>query len=365
MRARINRFPRTRNTATVYRNTPLLSLTTVRSPLSNIAITLLSLLLTLALAECTVRTLQALDYLPVFTKKTIDKGNTNNKRVNAKLVKSSNPVLFMEFDRNDPNINNAGFRGTDFAIEKTAGTTRIAILGDSVAYGYSVPIEETFSHLLNKQLNRDGQKVEVLNFAVNGYSTVAELELYKTRVRDYHPDIVLLAYVLNDPIPSAFVVQSVGSARKQADAFQWLSRTTQFGAWVYLKWQAVMQKIDQKNNYRSIYANQDLWKSTTQALTELTKLTQQDGAKLGVAVFPLLLDFNNYPMHDIHKQVDDTLQANGIKYIDLLKDFSAIPYMDLRPHPNDDTHPNATGHAIAAEKISEMLEKDFLPPKQQ
>ncbi|MEZ5494594.1 MAG: SGNH/GDSL hydrolase family protein [Pseudomonadales bacterium] len=336
----------------------------MRSFLSNLAITLLSLLLTLALAECSVRTLQALDYLPVFTKKTIDKGHTPNKRVNAKLVRSSNPVLFMEFDRNDPNINSAGFRGADFSIEKTPNTTRIAILGDSVAYGYSVPIEETFSHLLNKQLNNDGKKVEVLNFAVNGYSTVAELELYKTRVREYRPDIVLLAYVLNDPIPAAFVVQSVGRARKQVDAFQWLSDTTQFGAWLYLQWQAIKQKTDQRNNYHSIYTNQDLWNAASTSLTELAALAQQDDAKFGVVVFPLLLDFNDYPMRDIHHQVNNTLQANGIPHIDLLDDFSAIPYMDLRPHPNDDTHPNTIGHAIAAKKISEMLEKDFLPPKQ-
>lgn len=192
----------------------LLSFVTVRSFLLNVIIILLSLLLTLTVVECTIRTLQAYGYVPVFNKKTIDKGNTPNKRVNAKLIRSSNPILFMEFDRHDPNINNAGFRGSDFAINKPPLTTRIAILGDSVAYGYSVPLEETFARLLEKQLNQDKHTVEVLNFAVNGYSTVAELELYKTRVREYQPDIVLLAYVLNDPLPASFVVQSVGSAEK-------------------------------------------------------------------------------------------------------------------------------------------------------
>ncbi|HNI38405.1 MAG TPA: SGNH/GDSL hydrolase family protein, partial [Pseudomonadales bacterium] len=313
--------------------------------------------------ECTIRTLQAYGYVPVFNKKTIDKGNTPNKRVNAKLIRSSNPILFMEFDRHDPNINNAGFRGSDFAINKPPLTTRIAILGDSVAYGYSVPLEETFARLLEKQLNQDKHTVEVLNFAVNGYSTVAELELYKTRVREYQPDIVLLAYVLNDPLPASFVVQSVGSARKQADDFQLLSQKTQLGAWIFLKWQEIKQKIDQKNNYHSMYANKDLWNTTTQSLAELSALTKQDGAKFGVVVFPLLLDFNNYPMHEIHKQINDTLQADGIPHIDLLNDFSAIPYMDLRPHPNDDTHPNALGHAIAAKRITQFIEEKLLPTK--
>ncbi|HSC76269.1 MAG TPA: SGNH/GDSL hydrolase family protein, partial [Pseudomonadales bacterium] len=201
----------------------------MRNLLTNTIISLLSLLLILLVCEGGIRVLQHNEILPVFSKKQIDKGDTANKNVNAKLVKSKNPVLFMEFDRNDPNINREGFRGADFPAQKTSGTLRIAILGDSVAYGYSVPLEQTFARLLEKQLNTDGHKVEVLNFAVNGYSTIAELELYKTRVREYQPDIVLLAYVLNDPLPAAFVVQSVGSARKQADYFKQLSHYSQLG----------------------------------------------------------------------------------------------------------------------------------------
>lgn len=337
---------------------------TVRSFLINLSITLLSLLFTAIFAEYSIRALQSFGYLSVFNQKTMDKGDTPNKRFNAKLIRSSNPVLFMEFDRKDPNINSAGFRGADFPAHKTTGVTRIAILGDSVAYGYSVPLEQTFARLVEKQLNADGYPAEVLNFAVNGYSTVAELELYKTRVREYKPDIVLLAYVLNDPIPSAFVVKSVGSAKQQASFFQTLAKHSQLGAWIFLQWKSITQRFDQKNNYQSIYANPNLWNATTQALGDLKTMTQEDGAKFATVVFPLLLDFNNYPMRDIHQQVNSTLQTNGITHIDLLNDFSTHPYESLRPHPKDDTHPNAIGHAIAAEKITAMLEKDFMPPKQ-
>ncbi len=336
----------------------------MRSFLINCIITLLSLLLTAIAAEYALRALQSQGYLPVFNQKTIDKGDTANKRFNAKLVRSSNPVLFMEFDRKDPNINSAGFRGADFPTKKTAGVTRIAILGDSVAYGYSVPLEQTFARLVENQLNADGYPAEVLNFAVNGYSTVAELELYKTRVREYKPDIVLLAYVLNDPIPSAFVVKSVGSAKQQVSSFRTLAKYSQLGAWIFLQWKNITQQFDQKTNYHNIYANPDLWHTTTQALNNFKTLTQQDGAKFLTVVFPLLLDYSNYPMRDIHQQVDSALQADNIIHIDLLNDFSAHPYESLRPHPKDDTHPNAIGHAIAAEKITAMLEKNFMPPKQ-
>lgn len=338
--------------------------TTMRNLLTNTFISLLSLLLVLAVCEGGIRTLQYFEVLPVFNKKQLDKGDTANKKVNAKLVKSTNPVLFMEFDRHDPNINSAGFRGADFPPPEKSEALRIAILGDSVAYGYSVPLEQTFARLLEQQLNNEKHKVEVLNFAVNGYSTVAELELYKTRVREYHPDIVLLAYVLNDPLPAAFVVQSVGSARKQVDYFSQLSRYSQFGAWVYLRWQKLTQSLDRNRNYQAMYSNQEGWKATENAFSELEKLTKEDGAQLGAVIFPLLLDFNNYPMLAIHQQVGNAFQSAGIPYIDLLQDFSSVPYMQLRPHPNDDTHPNATGHAIAAKKIAQWLEERFIQQHQ-
>jgi lysophospholipase L1-like esterase len=337
----------------------------MRKILQNLLISLLSLLLTLVVAEGVIRAMQAANVLPVFNKKAIDKGDTRNKRFNAKLVKSSNPVLYMEFDRNDPNINSAGFRGAEFPSQKTAGVTRIAILGDSVAYGYSVPLEKTFSRLLEQQLNRNGHRAEVLNFAVNGYGTVAELELYKTRVRDYHPDIVLLAYVLNDPLPTAFVVQSVGSAKKQANTFQLLAKYSQLGAWIYLRCQTLLQKLDQKHNYQNMYAKDNpWWQATIQALSHLAEATKADNAKLAVVVFPLLLDFNDYPMQNIHQQIDEILTNDNITHIDLLQDFSAVPYLSLRPHPKDDTHPNAEGHAIAAKKIAQMIEKQFMSPQQ-
>lgn len=322
----------------------------------NLALVLASLLFVLAACEGGIRLLQWSGQLPVYNKKSIDKGETPNRHLNARLVRSDNPVLFMEYDRNDPNINNAGFRGPDFTVAKTPGTTRIAILGDSVAYGYSVAYEDTFAARLAQQLNARGNGlVEVLNFAVSGYSTIAELELYKTRVREYDPDIVLLAYVLNDPLPAAFVVQSVGAARQQVDLFKVLSRYSQLGAWAYLRWQKLVQPFDRQRNYRSMYSNPESWQRTVAALAELQQLVRDDGAQLYAVVFPLLLDFGQYPMQDIHAQVNGALAQLGIPHIDLLDDYRQIPYLELRPHPNDDTHPNARGHAIAAGRIAGLL----------
>jgi len=331
----------------------------MRNLLINFLVALLSLVTTLLVCEAGIRVLQYAEILPVLTKQLIDKGDTPNKQVNARLIRSKNPVLYTEFDPKDPNINNAGFRGKDFIIEKRPGTLRIAILGDSVGYGYSVPLEQTFASLVEQKLSAQGHQTEVLNFSVNGYSTAAELELYKVRVREYRPDIIVLAYVLNDPLPAAFVMQSVGSAKKQVDLFKKVARMSQLAAWCYLRWQTLSQHLVKQKNYQAMYSNPDSWQASEAAISELELLTKNDGAKLLAVIFPLLLDFENYPMAEIHSQIAQTFKANNIPYIDLLTDFSKVPYSELRPHPKDDTHPNAEGHAIAAEKISAFIAENI------
>ncbi|HSC76849.1 MAG TPA: hypothetical protein VLB90_11510, partial [Pseudomonadales bacterium] len=138
---------------------------------------------------------------------------------------------------------------------------------------------------------------------------------------------------------------------------------SQLGAWIYLRWQTLLQPLDRQRNYEGMYSNQANWKATESAIAALQQQTVLDNAKLGAVIFPLLLDFNEYPMGEIHKQVGTSFQSMHIPYIDLLQDFSAIPYMELRPHPNDDTHPNATGHAIAAKRITRFIEENLLVDK--
>lgn len=94
-------------------------------------------------------------------------------------------------------MNSLGMRDREREIRKSPSVTRIAILGDSFAEGLQVNGDEVFSRKLEATF---GSKVEVLNFAVSGFGTAQEYLTYKTRVRQFKPDIVLLAFFAgNDP----------------------------------------------------------------------------------------------------------------------------------------------------------------------
>ena len=325
---------------------------------------LVSLTLCLLLLEGVIRGLQHLEYLPVYSKQSLKKASPKNAHVNGKPVRSKNKKLFLEYKANAPNVNNVGHRGVDFVINKPKNTFRIALIGDSVAYGYGVERNDNFATLLENSLNSngisDGTKYEVYNFAVSSYGTEAELELYKTKVKNYNPDLVLLVYVLNDPIPPALGVQFVVAAWKEEAQFDKFASYTQFGAWVYLKWKSVTDSYRPERNYQRLYASEVAWNAVQRDLSEMHSLTTKNNSKFAVAIFPLLLDFNDYPMKKYHQMVADTLEKDGVVYADLLEAYKPYDFMDIRIVEGDLTHPNELGHKIAAKALEDFLKQEQL-----
>ena len=95
-------------------------------------------------------------------------------------------------------INELGFRDKERQYEKPENVLRIAVLGNSWTEALQVPIEKTYSAVLEQLLNERGcfrgKRVEVLNFGVAGYSTAQELLLFEQEAWKYRPDIVIVAF---------------------------------------------------------------------------------------------------------------------------------------------------------------------------
>jgi lysophospholipase L1-like esterase len=101
-------------------------------------------------------------------------------------------------------INSAGQRDRERTKTKPPDTIRIAVIGDSYAEAFQVPVEEAFWSIMEDRLRGNGfvpgKQIEVLNFGVSGYGTAAELLTLRERVWDYEPDIVLLAVTTNNDV---------------------------------------------------------------------------------------------------------------------------------------------------------------------
>lgn len=124
------------------------------------------------------------------------------------------------FARQPLRINSAGFRDRERPAKKQAGVFRMAVLGDSVAFGCGVRAEDRLSDILERFLNEyspaAGTQYECLNFAAPGYNTVMELATLRDCALQYSPDAVILVMVNNDDELPNFVrvAPQVWSLRK-------------------------------------------------------------------------------------------------------------------------------------------------------
>ena len=93
-------------------------------------------------------------------------------------------------------INRLGYRGTVPAESRTHGLVRVAVMGDSVAFGSAAAWPEILAGLLGAALSP--RPVEVLNFGVPGYTVVQGLRQFEDDVAALRPDVVIIAYGWND-----------------------------------------------------------------------------------------------------------------------------------------------------------------------
>lgn len=122
---------------------------------------------------------------------------TANQERGWTLRPGGSGVVFGE-TRQYVRINTRGFHDRERSYAKPANTVRIAVLGNSWTEALQVPLDKTYTSVLEQELNEKpcfaGRQVEVLNFGVAGYSTAQELLTLQQEVWKYDPDIVIVAF---------------------------------------------------------------------------------------------------------------------------------------------------------------------------
>lgn len=97
-------------------------------------------------------------------------------------------------------INAQGWNSTkkSYKEEKTEGTMRIAVIGDSYVQASAVNVPEAFAEVIEQELNKNGQKTEVYRFGIDGAPLTQYLYMLRNEVLKYKPEIVVVQLIHND-----------------------------------------------------------------------------------------------------------------------------------------------------------------------
>lgn len=249
-------------------------------------------------------------------------------------------------------INSHGLRDREHEWTKPPGTYRVLVLGDSITFGWGVRAEETFARQLEQDLNAllDGRPaVEVINSGVGNYNTRQEVSYFRERGRRYDPDLVVLAYFINDAEPIKIPPRHPLALHSQAyvlfnSSLQGVLR----GLGVWPNW---------RDYYRGLYAaDAPGWQACRGALDELIQLTREDGADVLVAIIPELHVLGeDYPFADCEQQVAAAAAEAGARAVDLRPALAREVPESLWVSPGD-AHPNARGHRLIAEALAPLVE---------
>jgi lysophospholipase L1-like esterase len=273
------------------------------------------------------------------------------------IIYSLIPNLDVKFQKVPVRTNSFGFRGPEVRREKPPGTYRVALLGDSFAFGWGVKEDEIFARTLQDLLQaellhrgtRTGQysginpelrKVEVLNFGVPGYSTFQEVALLKQTAMAFTPDVVIVYFVENDFGLPYFLDTRGDGPLEEATSF--------------------VKSVFKNDNSENAELHRELvnMSDANRALLRLNKFLKQEN-------LPGFLFLNPGGNHsEMLKKLWAQRKLTKLRFVDLFSDFSQLVeaghYERSALQLPDDPHPSALKHRLLAQLMAPYLAETML-----
>ena len=97
-------------------------------------------------------------------------------------------------------FNSNGFRGEEFSEEKPSNVYRIFMVGGSTMLSSETSNDATIPSILQNMfdLKNLNTEIEIINSGISGGSTLSELELIKSKLVKYEPDLIIMYDGWND-----------------------------------------------------------------------------------------------------------------------------------------------------------------------
>jgi hypothetical protein len=270
-------------------------------------------------------------------------------------------------------LNAHGYRGRELRPRRPAGSRRVLVIGDSIAFGLGVADDETFAHLLDARTNG----FEVANLGVMGYGPEQELLVLLNEGLPQLPDVVVLAVCLGNDFADVALPVSLydGQARKPrfriegqvavldglplpqgapARALRWLGDYSHLFNRVANVATRSVPADAWHGRYADAVSDEDrVLKLVSAIVVAMDAACRRQGVSFLVAAFPDRGSFSDTP--HLVARFYQTLASKGITVIDVAARFRADG-MRLEDVALDGiAHLNPAGHRIVAALLEEEI----------
>jgi len=270
--------------------------------------------------------------------------------------------------------NSFGMRDRERSIENASGALRVALLGDSFAEAKEVPLDSTLAQTLDRLLRESVSErpVEVLNFGVSGFGTVASAIRFETLASRFRPDVTLYLFVHNDPEDNVsndarlytlgensleFREHRLGGAKRVSrEIVDWSKRNLHAYRFLRFRAERLISARRAQGQGASAPGEPDApgslgrsesfeWRVTRLAIERLRDRVAQGGGALLVASATTT-------GADMTRELARTCSDLGVPFVDL------APALAADPGPVSyrfDGHWRSRGHAVAARELAPVL----------
>jgi lysophospholipase L1-like esterase len=238
------------------------------------------------------------------------------------------------------------------------------IVGDSVAQGQGVKLEESFGRVLERTLNDLSPKnrYEVIVLARTGYSTSQELILLEKEAFLYDPDVIIWSYVLNDPAHPVY-----HNANGELGRYFYEPKLHLLD-FVLKKLFFIAEELKGKNCEKEYhkFLHCVYWDEVQANINKIGEISKRRKTPLIVLVHPVFEkgeSFREYTLTALHTRLSEISSKAGLIPVDLLDAYRQYNPNEIKQHNKNGFnvwHPNAKGHEIIADHLFKKLKSDGL-----
>lgn len=270
-------------------------------------------------------------------------------------------------------INSLGLRDYERPIRGDA--CRIAVFGDSVAFGNGVATEKTFPKVMEAKLNErysGNPPVEVFNFGIPSYNTVQEYRYMVESYDTFKPAVIIVEFSAQNDTKKVELPQPGCRAGRVPPFAKDMLRNLYSYNFLAEKFYRLQYKIrtrhysdayQERFHYDNIQYQDDYegWVECKKAFRSISDFCAEKGITLVFAISANAFKISPTPEDDILypivKKVKAALKEAGVKHI-LVLDDAVRGYAGkerlLWVTPTDG-HFNETGHDLAGKYIYQYI----------